>query len=235
MRRSFLDSNRGDLYLGATAPDIRLILDWERQKTHFFDLNRLEHQSSVSGFFEAQPKLRDAGSLDKRSAAFVAGYLTHLVLDERWIETVYRPFFGKESPLKGDLRARMMDRLLQYSLDRERRLDRAFIGHLLAELARSELDVQVDFLDSEVLTRWRELTLEIVNRAPSWEHFRNIVGRQLGEAGVDKPEWVEEFLRSLPEKAESTIRYLTPERIRSFVEDSVNRSVEVTKEYLDCA
>ena len=90
-----LDDERGSLYLGATAPDIRVITHWERARTHFFDLDCFDEQSGVSALFEAYPVLTNPGDLSPQTRAFTAGYLTHLVTDETWITTVYRPHFGE--------------------------------------------------------------------------------------------------------------------------------------------
>src|SRR5574341_2037741 len=76
-----LDDERGSLYLGATAPDIRVITHWERARTHFFDLDCFDEQSGVSALFEAYPALAGP-DLSSQTRAFTAGYLTHLVTDE---------------------------------------------------------------------------------------------------------------------------------------------------------
>ena len=100
-----LDDERGSFYLGSTAPDIRVITHWERSRTHFFDLERFDEQSGVSALLEAYPVLTNPDDLSPQTRAFTAGYLTHLVTDETWITTVYRPYFGERSPLGGDIRA----------------------------------------------------------------------------------------------------------------------------------
>lgn len=235
LRLRILDEERGNLYLGSTAPDIRVITRWERERTHFFDLGNFEEQSGVSGLFQVYPRLARPASLSRATATFVAGYLTHLVMDETWINTIYRPFFGQRSPLGGDLRANIMDRALQFSLDRERRSDRHLMAHVLNEVARSDLSLEVEFIDGETLRRWQEVILDVVKRPPGWERFRYAAGRHLREAGIESPEAFEEFVRSLPDLVEETLRYLTPERVQAFVEDSLNGSQETVKEYLECA
>src|SRR3712207_7431518 len=52
---------------------------------------------------------------------FRSGYIGHLSLDETWITQVYRPHFGQLSAMGGDVQADVMDRVLQYELDRRRR------------------------------------------------------------------------------------------------------------------
>ena len=235
LRHRILDEERGNLYLGSTAPDIRVITRWERDRTHFFDLSNFDEQSGVEGLFSAYPRLREADGLGSGTVAFVAGYVTHLVMDELWINTIYRPFFGVRSPLGGNLRANIMDRAIQFSLDRQKRIDRELMAHVLGEVARSDLALEIDFIDGETLHRWRDLILDVVDHPPDWERFRYVAGRHLREAGIDTPEQFEEFVRSLPDLVDETLRYLTEERVREFMECSLEQGVVVVKEYLQCA
>lgn len=235
LRHRLFEEERGALYLGSTAPDVRVITRWDRERTHFFDLTNFDEQNGVSGFFQAFPELAHPSQLNSSTAAFVGGYLTHLVMDETWINTIYRPFFGERSPLGGCLRANIMDRAMQFSLDQEKRNDRELIGHLLDEVARLELGLEIDFIDDDTLRRWQEVILDVVRHPPDWERFRYVAGRHLREAQTDSPEAFQGFLRSLPDLIEETVRYLTPERLRAFEEESLARSLETVKEYLECA
>jgi len=235
LRRRTLDEERGSLYLGSTAPDIHIITRWERECTHFFDLANFEEQSGVAGLFRAYPCLVRPATLNRPTAAFVAGYITHLVTDEIWINTIYRPFFGERSPLAGSLRANIMDRAMQFSMDRERRSDRKLMAHVLAEVARCDLALEIDFVDGEMLRRWQEVLLEVVRQLPDWERFRYVAGRHLREAGIESVQAFQDFVRSLPDLVNETLVYLTPERVQAFTQDSLNRSLEAVKEYLVCA
>ena len=234
LRHPVLDA-RGSLYLGATAPDVRVITRWDRDRTHFFDLANFDEQSGVAGLFQAYPKLSGPGDLSSETAAFVAGYVTHLVMDELWITTIYRPFFGERSPLGGDLRANIMDRAIQFSLDRDKRIDRDLMAHVLDAVTRCDLRVEVDIIDGETLSRWKDLIVEVVDHPPEWERFRLIAGRHLRDAGIESPERLEEFLQSLPDLVDETLRYLTEERVNEFLGLSRERAAGAVKEYLQCA
>jgi len=235
LRHPSLEAERGHLYLGSTAPDIRVITRWDRRVTHFFDLSCFEEQSGVVELLRAHPELADIGRLSPSTLAFMAGYISHLVMDEVWITHVYRPFFGERSPMAGALRANIMDRALQFALDSERRGDRQLMAHVLAEVLRSDLGVEVGFIDGETLGRWRQVIVDVVKMPSDWERFRYVAGRQLREAGIDTPEAFAELLRQLPEIVEETKRYLTPGRIEAFMEDSVRLGLASIKEYLGCA
>lgn len=235
LRHRALDEERGNLYLGSTAPDIRVITRWDRGRTHFFDLTNFDEQSGVDGLFSAFPRLREAASVGPRTAAFMAGYVTHLVMDELWITTIYRPFFGVRSPLGGNLRANIMDRAIQFSLDREKRIDRKLMAHVIDAVARCDLALDIDFIDGETLHRWKEVIVDVVDSPPDWERFRHIAGGHLRQAGIESPEQFQEFLRSLPDLVDETLRYLTEERLREFMDRSLEEGVGAVKEYLQCA
>src|SRR4051812_34188154 len=100
-----VDVDRGAFYLGATAPDIRIITRGPREDTHFFTLDELAAQDSIARMLAANPRLANVAELDEVTRSFMAGYLTHLILDEHYIERMYREYFGATSMLKGDQRA----------------------------------------------------------------------------------------------------------------------------------
>jgi hypothetical protein len=228
-----LDDERGSLYMGATAPDIRVITSWERERTHFFDLHRFDDQSGARAFLAANSGLADAASLSPATAAFVAGYLTHLEMDETWINSVYRPYFGERSSLGGTLRANIMDRALQFSLDARERDDRELMAEIVEAVLRCDFCWEISFIDADTLRRWHQLVVEMMSSEADWERFRSRAHRFAGN-GVDPAE-LEELTRSLPDLVEEALRHLTPERVEEFKEDAYKRSLAAVKEYLRCA
>ena len=159
-----LDAERGNLYLGSTAPDIRALTRWERQRTHYFDIHNFGEQYSVQAFLDANPALAEAEeSGPPRTLAFIAGYLTHLVTDEMWIGAIYRPYFGERSPLGGTLRANIMDRALQFSMDADVRSNNdELMLHVIESVACCDADVSIDFIDRDTLNRWHEVITDFV-------------------------------------------------------------------------
>jgi hypothetical protein len=233
LRLSLLDDERGSLYMGATAPDIRVVTRWERARTHFFDLNNFDEQDGVAAFFEAYPSLA-GGCLEAPTRSFVAGYVTHLVMDERWISSVYRPYFGERSPLGGDLRANIMDRALQFSMDCDRRQDAEFMAHVVDSVARCDVAFDIGFIDADSLSQWQGVVTDMMNRTPDWDRFRHGARRHLGYSESDA-ESFEEMVRSIPDLVDETLRYLTVERVEDFLRDAEDRSLSAVKEYLECA
>jgi hypothetical protein len=226
-----LEADRGAYYLGATAPDIRAITRWERERTHFFDLDDFGHQDSVAALFEAHPYLERA-KVNEATAAFLAGYISHLVLDEDWISQVYRPLFGERSPLGGTERANVMDRIIQFELDRRERERRDVIEEMRNEIAASALEIAVGFIDIDTLRRWREVNLDFLQQPPTWERFRNVASRHLNAYGVTQPGQVEAFMAEVPDILRETIDHVGWERVQAFVDSSLARAREAIKEYL---
>lgn len=235
LRLPALDEERGNLYLGATAPDIRVITRWDRRRTHYFDLHSFDEQSGIEGFFSANPALADAAGVNNRTRAFVSGYLTHLILDEAWIGEIYRPCFGERSPLGGSLRANIMDRALQFSLDSDRRDNDELMMHVLQSIAGTELDIEIDFIDRETLAKWRQVIIDITQQRPDWDRFRERAGRHLREAGFESEDGMLELSESLPELVHETLAYLTADRVDGCLRGALDGSMRAVKDYLSCA
>jgi len=232
---SCVDDEAGAYYLGATTPDIRVLTRGDRRDTHYFDLDSFDHQDSVEAFFRDQRQLTEADSLDAQTAAFVAGYITHLVLDETYITTVYRPHFGQLSALGGDDSANMMDRLLQYELDRQRRERGEAVAEIRSALADCSLAVDVGFLDADTLRRWQQVAIDMTRHPPTWERFRNQGGRHLRQAWMEDPTAYERFLETIPELLERTIRHVSTAHVDAFLEQSHERALRAVERYLGCA
>lgn len=225
-------SEQGTYLFGATTPDIRVLARWDRAQTHYFDLDRLQHQDSVGEFFAAHPELSDAGRLDAAAIAFVSGYISHLALDETWIEDIYRPYFGQLSALGGDLAANTMDRILQYELDRQRREDPEATAEIRAALELSSLSLDVGFLDSETLRRWHEIAVEQTRHPPDWDRFRYTASRHLRQQGIETDEDWRKFRERIPEVLRRTVDHVSTARIDGFLEQGKERALAAIQRFL---
>lgn len=226
------EAEPGAYYLGATSPDIRVLTRWDRERTHFFDLDNFDEQSGAERIFREHPELASREDASRGTVAFLAGYISHLEMDETWITTIYRPCFGEGSPLKGDVLANLLDRVLQYELDRRGREDAATVAEIRGDLLDSAIEVTVGFIDSETLGRWRDVTTELLDRAPTWDRFGVIAGRHLRAYGVESEEEVAHFLNNVPDLLDQAIREVTPERIEVFRELSRQRALAAMRAYL---
>lgn len=222
-------SEPGAYYLGATTPDIRVLTKWDRARTHFFDLNEYGHQSGVEGLFRQHPELASAERLSPKSAAFLCGYISHLEMDEVWINDVYRPCFGERSPLKGDVLANLLDRVLQYELDRREREDPDVVNEIKRDLLATTVQEAIGFLDLETLLRWRDVSVDVIDRPTTWDRF---AGRHLRAYGVESEEDLAHFVKNVPDLLDQSIREVTPERIEAFQQRSRQRALEAMRAFL---
>jgi hypothetical protein len=227
-----LTDEGGAYYLGATTPDIRVLTKWERSRTHFFHLDEFGHQSGVAALFQQHPDLSSPACLDRQTVSFLCGYLTHLEMDEAWICEIYRPCFGERSSLRGDVFANLLDRVLQFELDRRSREDHAAVEEIHDALVRSTVEVAVSFLDGETLQRWRDVTVELLEREADWERFGAVASRHLRAYGVESEADVALFLQDIPDILDQAMRAVTTERVRAFEAESRRRALAAVRAYL---
>lgn len=229
-----LDPNSGEYLLGATTPDIRVLTRWERARTHFFDLENEQHQDCVETFLAAHPHLRDPATLDPSTVAWVSGYITHIQMDQEYITTIYRPAFGAHSPLGGNERANLLDRVFQYELDRREREDREAMAALRDALFASAVEIDAGFIDRATLEQWRDVSASVCEHAPDWERFTYIASRHLRRAGIDTEAGYEAFIQQIPELLDETVRSVGAAEMEGFFERVEERTAEALREYLGC-
>ncbi len=229
-----VDATSGAYLLGSTTPDIRVLTRWERERTHFFDLKEEAHQDSVAGFFAAQPHLRESSGLNAETRAWTCGFLTHLVMDEIYITEVYRPCFGPRSTLGGGERANLMDRVLQYELDRREREDRPAMEEVREALFASAVAIDAGFIDRETMEQWRDVTASVTEYAPDWERFAYIASRHLRRAGIESEAEYARFLEEIPEMLDESLRTVGADQVEAFFDQVRERSVAQLEEYLGC-
>lgn len=226
-----IDADRGAFYLGATTPDIRVLTRWDREQTHFFSLNDFEEQDGLRLLFESQPQLREAALLNAPTAAFMAGYISHLVMDEDYICQVYRPVFGERSALRGDVTANLMDRLLQFELDRRDREEPTRIDEIRQALQETAVDVSIGFIARETLLDWRKISVDIINNPPTWDRFRRIASRHLAAAGIGD-ESLDAFMGGVPSMLQQTLEHVGADRIQAYLHGTRARARAAIEEYL---
>ncbi len=229
-----IEKNPGAYLLGATTPDIRVLTRQDRYSTHFFDLNGDNHQDSVGAFLEEHSALIDPANLNAETRAFVAGYISHLVMDQQYITGVYRRFFAQHDSLGGTIRANVMDRLLQFDMDKRYGDDPELKRGLAEALSCTVENIECGFVETETLERWRQVTYDISQRAMDWERMRGMISNHLRYAGLDEGETLSGFLDSLPELLDETIAHITSAEVDAFVQRSTEAAETAVMRYLAC-
>ncbi len=230
---SLVDSP-GSYLLGATTPDIRVLTRQDRFSTHFFDLNEHGHQDSVTTFLGEHAALGRPEELNPATRAFVAGYISHLVMDEQYITGIYRPFFARHDALGGAIRANVMDRLLQFDLDRVYGNDPELKQDLLGALACTVENIEAGFVESETLERWRKVTVDVAARTMDWDRMRGMISNHLRYSGLEEGEALTSFLDRLPDLLDETIAHVTSTEVDAFVQRSTDAARKAVERYLVC-
>ena len=231
LKLSEIDAARGAFYLGSTAPDIRVLTRADRAETHFFDLDNLDRQDPVERMLAAHPRLRKPSGLEASTTAFIAGYITHLVLDEAWIEEVYRPTFGVYSDIDNDPRSNVLDRVLQYELDRQDRSDSRSRQDLQTALKASAPPEDIPFIDRTFLTRWFQMVSEIAQAAPDYSGFRRMMSRHLAGAGFSETD-IDAYCRDPVPIVEEAVSIVSADRIVRFWEHAADVMSMRVRQYL---
>ena len=230
-----LAANPGSYLLGATSPDIRVLTRQDRNSTHFFDLNDERHQDSVAAFFAAQGRFAAPEDLNPCTRAWVAGYVAHLAMDELYITGIYRPFFARHDALGGQVRANVMDRLLQFELDRIYGNDPELQRDLCEALSCTVENIDVaGFIEAETLERWRKVSFDVAGHTMDWERMRNMISNHLRFSGLEQGETLGSFLDSLPELLDATIAHVTSAEVDGFVQRSTAVATAAIERYLGC-
>lgn len=224
----------GHYLLGATTPDIRVLTRQDRYSTHFFDLNGPDHQDSVADFLSNNTRFLAPEDLNAETRAWVAGYISHLVMDEQYITGVYRKFFAKHEALGGMMRANVMDRLLQFDLDRRYGNDAELKTRLCEALSCTVEGIDAGFVDGGTLERWRQVSHDVAAREMDWERMRTMISNHLRLGGLEEGETLGSFLDSLPDLLNETIAHITSSEIDTFVQRSTAAARAAVGRYLGC-
>jgi hypothetical protein len=149
---------RGAFYLGHIAPDVQVISGQSREDTHFFTLPPTGRRPAYESMLAVHPNLAQPSRLPPAQAAFLVGYLSHLLLDEFWVREIFYPVFGPGQSW-GDRRERLLlHNVLRAWLDRRdlARL-RDGVGDVLRE---AKPDGWLPFVSDANLCRWRDVVAD---------------------------------------------------------------------------
>jgi len=160
--------------------------------------------------------------------------VTHLVMDEQYITGIYRPFFAQHDALGGTMRANVMDRLLQFDLDRTYGNDQELKRDICGALSCTVEGIECGFLDAETLERWRQVSFDVAGRQMDWDRMRGMISNHLRFSGLEEGETLGGFLDSLPDLLNETIAHITSTEIEAFVERATDAARVAVERYLGC-
>lgn len=213
--------------LGATLPDISVLLPLEREATHFVSLSSLPGEGEMEGCL-----LKAFGPVTGLERAVAAGYLCHLETDLLWVKEIFHPLFGPRSPLREDPLAGVKDRALQYELDRRQREDRDAMERVRRLIALMPPVNAPPFLGGASLKPWQGFVLQATASQRDWARFSDFAHRYLVQRGRVGSRELEEFLAALPAAIDALMAYVGEANLQAFRARAVACSVEAVRVYL---
>ncbi len=151
----YLNGCVSDYLLGSIAPDAWSIAGVTRRQAHILPIPIPAGKRVVEELLTLYPHLRASQALAPARAAFVAGYMAHLLVDEIWYHRIFEPYFSREQP--GD--APIGTRLLWHNVLRlhcENALQDRLAGDLADALAGSAPGYAFPLFDDAALSVWRD-------------------------------------------------------------------------------
>ena len=225
----------GSYYLGSTAPDIRAMTKWPRDRTHFTGLSVQTVGEGARRMFELHPELNDPSALNATTRAFILGYISHLVSDEVWITTMFRPHFDPGQPdtrvTNTESEAHIWDRALQLEMDRQASDSMAGFGPANQALDCSDQALEVGFLETEVLLEWRGWVQGFLGREFSWDRLKRALNRMYRD-NDDVQSEVDRFLEQMPYSMEKVYEKIPEEKLAAYQERALQETVSLAREYL---
>jgi hypothetical protein len=207
--------------LGATAPDMRAMTHGRREDTHFMGLDAQGMTAGVEGLFAAHPVLGNGSGVNEPTCAFLLGYCSHLVADQGWITSVFRPYFANARIFADFAEAKVLDRALQLE---EERSQQEMVRASVARLQNAEMGVEVPFVDAATLKAWREWVVRFLDREFTWERLRFMSRRRQEDGDLALiGDVAERFLTSVPDG----LAAITQRVPQSALNDYRTRSEEV--------
>jgi hypothetical protein len=221
---ALLKAQRGPFLLGHTAPDVQTVSGQTREETHFYSILRTAERPAHEMLFVTHPALAHAEALPSAQAAFVAGYIAHLLLDELWLDDVFfRYFAGQEW---GTPRERsFLHNVLRTWMDRHdlRRLN----GSIPAALREAEPHRWLPFVGDEHLRAWRDWLVEQLGPGQAVQ-TAEVFARRMDVPVAE----MEIILRSPQRMEEHVFSHIPRAALRSFHDAGYARSVDLLNRYL---
>jgi hypothetical protein len=222
--RRALEADWGAFLLGSAAPDVQTVSHQPRRATHFYNIPPSDETVAHRALLAAHPALAHSDTLAADHAAFVAGYLAHLVADEAWWRQVFDPIFGIDADW-GRWRERIfLHNVLRTHLDRvdQTRLN----GSVVMALAEAEPRQWLPFVEDQVLVAWRDL---LVAQLQPGEYVRT--AEVFAERMHVTPERVKEALES-PDQMARIFQHVSEVELVHYRSGVLRRSIDLINGYL---
>lgn len=213
----------GAFLLGNVAADARNESGTPRAATHFYDYAQvITDETPWSIMLRQNPELWTPQ--DDAHAAFIAGYVAHLSMDEIWSRRMVGPHFVERDWAERSHRWVMLHVILIYMDER----DTGFLADWQADsLARAEPHLWTSFLTDTSLAHWRDMIADQL-RPGGQSQTLEIFGARAKRT----PEQLRALLDDPSEMYSSLWQYIAPELLVEIEGEMYGHAVTQTGAYL---
>ncbi len=219
---------RAVFYLGAVGPDARIVSGQRREETHFFDIPVAEGAPPAQEVMLARwPELRCRYTLsDRQRIALVAGYITHLVMDQTWVEMIVMPGLFIEGTAWNTKHPnwRVYSILMTYL---EYRASQRLPREVLTELRAAAPDAGLPFLTLDHLLGWRDHVVRHLETGGARQ-----VSRLFARSNGLTSDALEKIVRSEEQMAREAYHLVPHHWLEAFEAEAANRSLRAVLSYL---
>lgn len=231
----YVQDHLGSCLLGSTAPDIRAMTKWDRERTHFAPLSVEEAGTGTRRMFELYPELADARKQSAQTRAFVLGYVSHLTADEAWITSMFHTNFSEANRIaETEVEANIWDRAIQLDMDRRVFTELDCLGNAVDILPESESGVAIEFLEQAVLQEWREWVTQFLGWDFTWDRLKRAMNRMYRD-NDEVQQVVDGFLQRMPESLERVYQQIPQWDVKAYQRRVVDETLAQVREYLSAA
>ena len=213
---------RGAYFFGHIAPDVQVVSRQPRESTHFFRVPPTDSRPGYLHMLDRYPWMGRPGQLPEAHAAFLTGYVSHLLLDEVWVREIF-PIFGPEQTW-GDWHERLLlHNVLRTWLDQR---DLAQLRDGVGALLRGARPRRwLPFAADADLRRWRDLVAE------QFEPGAPVRTVEIFARRSEVP--AEEFVALLdPDVMRQRIfTHVSPARLERFYHQALAQTLDLTRRY----
>lgn len=163
--RERLYARRGAFLFGNTAGDVQAITGQRRSETHFYHVFAGDDTPAGDTLLAAYPELASPHRLPAAHAAFISGYLTHLVWDQLWLQMVFRPFYLDSDLWPDRLTRNVHHNAFRVLADREAEAALRTRPEIPALLHDVHPTNWLPFVADTALERWRDWLVEQLHDA----------------------------------------------------------------------
>ncbi len=224
-----LQQAAGAFFLGNTAADVQSITGQSRPTTHFFAIPPTGNPRGEIAMLRTYPWLADPRQLTLDHAAFISGYLAHLVWDQRWAWDIYCRYYWDTAPGNDWLSRVVEHNALRVLLDRQAEQTLQTTPWILSTLRTITPGPWLPFADESALQDWKTWIMNQLAHPGTAQTAEVFAARN----GVDV-ERLELATRRLQVEAESGAAPASLSAVARYEEQALRESVAVLRRFWRC-